>query len=173
MAKYTMLLADYLAKGGALPSSFALIDGFESLFLGQYCDHEIGFETDELFNLKLEHKANMFIPLYAERIRIRAEYWTKATNPTKVRYEKATTQYNMGAQRITTSELPFNAIEATPSVVNKNDEYTNDDIRELRHEENGETLDEVIKMLDFLNKEVNDLVMKLLEEFKPLFMAVY
>lgn len=173
MAKYTMLLAEYLARGGVLPSSFALIEGFESIFLGQYCDHEIGFETDELFKIKLEHKANMLIPLYVERIRLRAEYWTKAINPTKVRYERATTQYNMGAQRITTAELPFDAVEATPSVINKNDEYTNDDVRELRHEENGETLDEVIKMLDFLNKEVNDLVMKLLEDFKPLFMAVY
>lgn len=173
MAKYTMLLADYLARGGALPSSFALIEGLEEIFLGRYCDHEIGFETDELFYIKLEHKANLLIPKYAERISLRAQYWAQAPNPTKVRYEKATTQYNMGAQRITTAELPFNAVEATPSVVNRNDEYTNDDERELRHEENGATLDEVIKMLDYLNKEVNDLVMKLIDEFKPLFMAVY
>lgn len=173
MSKYTMLLADYLARGGALPSSFALIEGFENLFLGQYCDYEIGFETDELFKIKLEHKANLLLPLYAEKINLRAEYWLKATNPTKVRYEKATSVYNMGAQRITTSELPFIGNEATPNVVNRNDEYSNDDVRELRHEENGETLDEVIKMLEYLNREVNDLIMKLLNEFKPLFMAVY
>lgn len=173
MAKYTMLLADYLARGGALPSSFALIDGFEEVFIGQYCDYEIGFETDELFKIKLEHKANLLIPKYVERISLRAEYWTKASNPTKVRYERATTQYNMGNQRIKTTELPFNGATAQPSVINENEEYSNDDVRELRHEENGETLDEVIKMLDFLNKEVNDLVMKLLEDFKPLFMAVY
>lgn len=173
MAKYTMLLAEYLARGGELPQAFALIEGFEAFFIGAYCDYEIGYETDELFKIKLEHKANLIIPIYAEHIRLRAEYWTKATNPTKVRYEKATTQYNMGAQTIKTTELPIDALDATPSLVNQNEEYTNDDVRELRHEENGETLDEVIRMLDFLNKDVYELVHKCLKEFKPLFMGVY
>ena len=173
MAKYTMLLAEYLARGGALPSSFALIEGLQDLFIGQYCDYEIGFETDELFSIKLEHKANLIIPLYKRRIDLRAEYWTKASNPTKVRYEKATTTYNMGAIESKSTELPIDAEDATPNIINNTEAYTNDDVRELRHEENGETLDEVLKALQFLNTEVNDLIMKLLDEFKPLFMAVY
>lgn len=173
MAKYTMLFAEYLANGGALPSSFALIEGFENLFIGEYCDHEIGFETDELFKIKLEHKANLLIPIYEEHIRLRAEYWTRASNPTKVRYEKATTQYNMGEQQISTTELPLDSETATPNVINKTNSYINDDVKELRHEENGETLDEVIKMINFLNNDVNELIQKLLKEFKPLFMGVY
>ena len=31
MAKYTELFSEYLERGGQLPASFALIDGFEDL----------------------------------------------------------------------------------------------------------------------------------------------
>ena len=47
------------------------------------------------------------------------------------------------------------------------------DEREVRKEDNGETIDEVMRMLDFLNKDVATLVEKCLNEFKTLFMAVY
>ena len=43
----------------------------------------------------------------------------------------------------------------------------------MRKEDNGETIDEVMRMLDFLNKDVTTLVEKCLNEFKTLFMAVY
>lgn len=173
MAKYTMLLAEYLAKGGALPSSFALIQGFEDLFIQKYCDHEIGFETDELFYIKLDLMASLKIQAYKDKIDARVIYWAKVPNPTKVHYEHATTTYNMGAQKVKTTELPFDSATAEPNVINQNDAYKNDDDREVTHEDNGETLDDVIKMLDYLNKDVTTLIEKLLDEFKPLFMGVY
>ena len=40
MAKYTETLADYLAGGRDLPAEFALIDGFDKLFVGKYVDQE-------------------------------------------------------------------------------------------------------------------------------------
>lgn len=173
MAKYTMTLAEYLARGGALPSSFALIDGFENHFIGRYCDHEIGFETDALFSIKLEAKANLVMQAYKDKIDAIALYWAKVPNPTKVYYELATTNYDMGKQRIQTTELPFNTQAAEPNVVNENDPYHNEDERETRREENGETLDDVLRMLEFLNKEVETLVEKCLDEFDNLFMKVY
>ena len=173
MAKYTMTLADYLSKGGQLPASFDLIGGFENHFIGRYCDKEIGFETDALFEIKLEAKANLVMQAYKDKIDARALYWTKTTNPTKVHYEKATTQYNFGEQSNQTAELPFNAPTAQPNVVSKSNEYKNNDERELRVEDNGETLDDVLKMLDFLNKDVETLVEKCLNEFDNLFMKVY
>ena len=94
MAKYTMLLAEYLQKGGQLPASFALIDGFEDLFVARYCDHEIGFETDALFYIKLEYVANLVMQVYADKIATRAFYWTKANNPVKSYYEKSKTKTN-------------------------------------------------------------------------------
>lgn len=173
MAKYTMTLADYLSRGGQLPASFGIIEGFENHFIGRYCDKEIGFETDALFEIKLETKANLIMQEYKNRIDARVLYWTKTANPTKVHYEKATTQYNFGEQSNQTAELPFNAPTAQPNMVSKSNEYKNNDERQLRVEDNGETLDDVLKMLDFLNKDVATLIEKCLNEFDNLFMKVY
>ena len=43
----------------------------------------------------------------------------------------------------------------------------------MRNEENGETLDEVLRAIDYLNKDVSTLVEKCLNEFRNLFMKVY
>ena len=173
MAKYTMLLAEYLQKGGQLPASFSLIQGLEDLFVAKYCDHEIGFETDELFRIKLEYKANLLIPMYKQRIDMLSAYWTKAENPTKVFYEKSTTLTNIGNQKNTTTDLPFNSVTAEPNSISDLGERQDTGKTEIRREENGETADEVLRIIDFLNKEVNPLIEKLLNEFKTLFMGVY
>ena len=36
MAKYTELFAEYLERGGTLPASFSLIEGFEEIFKKHY-----------------------------------------------------------------------------------------------------------------------------------------
>ena len=173
MAKYTMLLAEYLQKGGQLPASFSLIQGFEDLFIAKYCDKEIGFETDELFRIKLEYTANLIMQSYADKIATRVIYWTKANNPTKTYYEKTTTLSNIGAQKNKTTDLPFNSVEAEPNSISDLGERQDTGEVEIRREENGETADEVLRIIDFLNKEVNPLIEKLLNEFKDLFMGVY
>ena len=191
MAKYTMLLAEYLQKGGQLPASFALIDGFEDLFVARYCDHEIGFETDALFSIKLEYVANLVMQAYADKIATRAFYCTKANNPVKAYYEKTKVKTNLGAQRSVTSigaqenkttDLPFDDTTAEPNSVSNlgeredeinQDAVENNDLRETWKQDNGETIDELMRMLDFLNKDVTTLVQKCLDEFKPLFMGVY
>ena len=68
MAKYTETLGEYLASGHTLPSVFSDITGFDTHFLARYIDREIGFETEALFEIKLEGKANIIIPLYKDRI---------------------------------------------------------------------------------------------------------
>lgn len=173
MAKYTMLLTEYLEGGGALPSSFSLIQGFEDAFIGEYCDHEIGYETPLLFEIKLKAKADLIMQAYADKIAKRTLYWAKVDNPTKVYYEKTTTSYDMGKQKAQSTQLPFDATDAEPNVISENDAYHNEDERETRKEDNGENVDEVMRMLDFLNKDVTTLVQKCLAEFKTLFMEVY
>ena len=173
MAKYTMLLAEYLQKGGQLPASFSLIQGFEDLFIAKYCDKEIGFETDELFRIKLEYKANLLIPMYKQRIDMLSAYWTKAENPTKVFYEKSTTLSNIGAQKNKTTDLPFNSVTAEPNSISDLGERQDTGEVEITKQDDNDTLDELMRRLDFLNKDVNTLVQKCLNEFKPLFMGVY
>ena len=173
MAKYTMLLAEYLQKGGQLPASFSLIQGFEDLFIAKYCDKEIGFETDELFRIKLEYTADLIMQSYADKIATRAIYWTKANNSTKTYYEKTTTLSNIGAQKNKTTDLPFNSVDAEPNSISDLGERQDTGEVEITKQDDNDTLDELMRMLDFLNKDVNTLVQKCLNEFKPLFMGVY
>ena len=65
MAKYTELLTEYIENGGTLPTAFSLITGFEDLFIRHFCNYEIGFETETLFAIKLEEKADLYMNLYA------------------------------------------------------------------------------------------------------------
>ena len=68
MAKYTETLGEYLEAGHSLPSIFSQITDFDKYFLARYIDREIGFETETLFEIKLEGKADLVIPLYKDRI---------------------------------------------------------------------------------------------------------
>lgn len=68
MAKYTETLGEYLEAGHSLPSIFSQITDFDKYFLARYIDREIGFETETLFGIKLEGKADLVIPLYKDRI---------------------------------------------------------------------------------------------------------
>ena len=68
MAKYTETLGEYLSSGHTLPTIFNQITDFNNYFLARYIDREIGFETDTLFEIKLEAKAELIIPLYKDRI---------------------------------------------------------------------------------------------------------
>lgn len=199
MAKYTELLSEYLERGGQLPASFALIDGFEDLFKLHYCDKEIGFETEALFQMKLERTARINMPFYADRIRRLASAYYNFDVPAKIRYEKtygttkigeqngSTTQNdNLGAQDGTTTELPFDSATAAPSAkthaeaVNNSgagtshaDAQINSDERMTEHRESGYTPDEAMKAVEFLNSQIEPLIQKLLDEFKRLFMQVY
>ncbi len=173
MAKYTMLLAEYLEMGGQLPASFALINGFEDLFIARYCDHEIGFETDALFYIKLELKADIYMQKYADKIQRLATAWGIYDNPVRVRFTEEHKQFDGGKQHGSTTELPFDSETAEPSVISDTDAYKNTEARATTEQESGETHDEAIASIEFLNNKVKSLIEDLLNEFKPLFMGVY
>ena len=78
---HTELFTQYIANNGgadsALPSLFdkipsITIDGeitsFKDAFVLNFCDREIGFETEALFALKLEGRAKLVIPRYAHKL---------------------------------------------------------------------------------------------------------
>lgn len=195
MAKYTELYIDYVKGGGDIPASFGLIEGFADLFLQRYCASEIGFETEELFALKLESKANLVMGDYAERIRLLAQQYAKIDAPAKTIYEKSTLTRNTGArkstsatdygaQESTSTELPFNSQTAEPSIKNnsgaKRDENetnteaaVDSETRGYERSEGGATLDEILRSLEYLNGRVKHVLEECLGEFKPLFMGIY
>lgn len=165
MAKYTMLLAEYLERGGQLPASFALIDGFSEIFKKHYCDKEIGFETELLFFMKLDEKADLYMQLYADKLTRLASAYNLFDAGAKVRYST----FNGGKQHAETTELPFDSGRAEPNVLNDSDAYVNTD--EAR--ETGGSLDELQRRVEFVNGKAKSLVEELLNVFKPCFMGVY
>ncbi|MBR2774986.1 MAG: hypothetical protein IKD73_08390 [Selenomonadaceae bacterium] len=178
MAKYTETLQEYLEGGGLLPtSSFALIEGFEDLFKERFCDSEIGFETETLFLMKLDMRAKIVMPVYADKIAIRAaQIAGLKTAPAKVRYE--TRVY--GAQHSETSndgkstELPLDPATTLPNSTTETsgeadvdahtDEFTFDE---------GLSADERLRLIDAMNAAAAPILEECLNEFKPLFMGVY
>lgn len=108
MAKYTELLSEYLASGGELPAAFAQIEGFEDLFVAEYIDREIGYETPELFKIKLELLANLVIPPYLARITALENVSNKIIAPNKKRVRTGNTERTRGGQIInaTTNGTP-------------------------------------------------------------------
>lgn len=165
MAKYTMLLAEYLERGGQLPASFALIDGFEDLFKKHFCDKELGFETELLFAMKLEEKADIYMQLYADKLTRLASAYNLFDAGARVRYST----FTGGKQHAETTELPFDATSAEPNTLSDTDEYTNTD--EAR--ETGGTLDELQRRVEFVNNKARSLIEELLKVFDPCFMKVY
>lgn len=173
MAYFTETLIEYVKDGGTFPASFDLIEGFEDLFFHHFCDKEIGFETEELFAFKLEGRANLVMQVYADRIAKLKDTFDRLDEPVKTYYEERDTKLNMGAQKIKTSELPFEEQTATPSVINQNDAYENNDNTKTTRTESGDTTAEVIQALNVLNGKVRIILSELLDEFNSLFMGVY
>lgn len=168
MAKYTELFAEYLEGGGELPAAFADINGFEDLFVARFCDKEIGFETEALFRIKLEEKAELVIPAYVKLLASYNEAWAKVGNPTKTRSRT----FTGGAQGASTTALPMNSVTANPSQSTQTDSYVDTDV----NTEDGFTPDEALRYLEHiekLKKEEFIILDKCLNEFNSLFMQVY
>lgn len=79
---HTELLTQYIANNGgadkALPSLFDKVPNitvddevttFKDAFILNFCDREIGFETEELFALKLESRAKLVLPFYINKLK--------------------------------------------------------------------------------------------------------
>ena len=145
MAKYTELFIDYVRKGGTLPAIFEQITGFEEQFISNFADKEIGFETEDLFKLKLENKANIVIPFYKDKIAIYDSLIEKykklsgktiietTTNSRDIEHnfgatnENSETSGNNGAITSQNWDVPISgAIEDTPPQgISKQDAFTN------------------------------------------------
>lgn len=174
MAKYTISYADYVRKGGEIPASFADIDGFELLFLERYADREIGFETEDIFAYKLRLKADLWIPDYKERIGWQNSLLAKIENElTKTSSDESSGTSEIGAQRSTSTALPFNSTAATPNQINAADASTNKSADASTHTET-ETMRaaELGERMRLAEGRAN-LLGELLDKFENLFMGVY
>lgn len=80
-AEHTEFFSEYIANNGgaenALPSLFDKVPNitiddevttFKDAFILNFCEREIGFETEELFALKLEARAKLVLPFYITKL---------------------------------------------------------------------------------------------------------
>ena len=172
MAKYTETLAEQVAGGGVLPSaSFALIAGFEDLFKERYAGNEIGFETETLFALRLDARAKIVMPVYADKVTAMASAMTGIKLPARGHYETKIYGEVKASSSGSVTELPMTGT-ASPSSSTENGATTetHTDTTEL-HE--TITPAEFIEIIDALNAKIGLILNDCLNEFKTLFMGIY
>ena len=165
MAYFTETYLEWLEDGGTIPASFGLIDGFKNAFENRYCDREIGFETPELFQRKLDLKASEVMPIYSARL---TAFNALDYAPTKKNTSKAT----IGKRKTSMADLPINAVSSTepvPSTISATDEATDSQTNEA----SGFTPSERIEWEKALLEKRTSILQTCLDEFEPLFMQVY
>lgn len=181
MARYTELLSEWLEAGGELPPSFATIQGFEELFIGEYIDHEIGYETPGLFDIKMNHYAELYIPPYRDRIDQLKLAQQELLSPTKVHIKTGAIQRDEGIVTHKDWELPTvkknedgSETLASPSNQDTTESEPNlETYKDLTDTDTGLTPDEALRRVEKLEGEVKSLMRYLLAEFRPLFMEIF
>lgn len=165
MAYFTETYLEWLEDGGVIPASFGLIEGFAKAFENRYCDREIGFETPELFQRKLDLRASEVMPIYSARLSAfeKLDYEPK---------KKSTSNATIGKRKTSMADLPIDAVSSTepvPSTISATDEA----IDSATSEASGFTPSERIEWERALMERRTSILQTCLDEFEPLFMQVY
>lgn len=170
MAFYTETLREYLNHGNELPESFGLIVktgyDFNTLFYEYYADREIGFETEELFALKVKKLADLYIPDYVKII----ENYESVIEALKAKSKKTESLTENGKITTRQFDLPI-AGETTginPSGIGET-EPTNNKTTTT----NEESADELTRKIDWLLGQEKNAIEQLLEKFERCFMQVF
>lgn len=165
MAYFTETYLEWLEDGGQIPASFGLIEGFEKAFENRYCDREIGFETPELFQRKLDLRASEVMPIYSARL---TAFGKLDYEPKKKNVSNAT----IGKRKTSMADLPIDAVSSTepvPSTISATDEASDS----ATSEASGFTPSERIEWEKALLERRTSILQTCLDEFEPLFMQVY
>lgn len=172
MPKFTITLANYL-QSHELPTIFNDIVGFSEIFILEYLDREIGFETEWLFEQKLLGRSNLVVPLYVERISKLKIIEEKLFTQLQVqRSESKLGNYNLGKQLQKVTNLPFNDDVTEPNTINESDEVLNSDEIMTTYAEDLHPSDLKLQYDEILNTE-KFILRRLLNEFNDLFMKIY
>ena len=170
MAFYTETLREYVQRGNEFPESFQLIAktgyDFSTLFYEYYADREIGFETEELFALKLKKVADLYIPQYVKII----ENYESVIEALKAKTKKTENLTENG--KITTRQFDLPIAGETqginPSGIGETDSTGNKTITT-----NDESADELTRKIDWLMSQEKNAIEQLLEKFERCFMQVF
>ena len=170
MAFYTETLREYINHGNELPESFGLIAqtgyDFNAIFFEHFADREIGFETEELFALKVKKVADLYISQYVKII----ENYESVIEALKAKSKKTESLTENGKITTRQFDLPI-AGETTginPSGIGETEPTSNKTTTT-----NDETADEITRKIDWLLGQEKNAIEQLLEKFERCFMQVF
>ena len=195
---HTELFTQYIANNGgaenALPSLFDKVPNitiddevttFKDAFILNFCDREIGFETEELFSLKLEARAKLVLPFYISKLNQlasidyinakRTESETRTTTGNITDGGKDTNTRFKGENPLIDTTLAFNAKAVTEQETNeigygKNTNTTGNENVTREYTDSG------IEAHDLYERVLNDTMNmwnEIFKKFESLFMQVW
>ena len=170
MAFYTETLREYINHGNELPESFGLIAqtgyDFNTLFFEHFADREIGFETEELFALKVKKVADLYIPDYVKII----ENYESIIEALKAKTKKS--ESITENEKITTRQFDLPVAGVTDGI-NPSGIGETDPTRAKTTTTSDESPDELTRKVDWLLGQEKNALMDLLERFERCFMQVF
>lgn len=170
MAFYTETLREYINHGNELPESFGLIAqtgyDFNTIFFEHFADREIGFETEELFALKVKKVADLYIPDYVKII----QNYESIIEALKAKTKKSESLTEN--EKITTRQFDLPVAGATDGI-NPSGIGETDPTRAKTTTTTDESADELTRKVDWLLGQEKNALMDLLERFERCFMQVF
>ena len=195
---HTESFTQYIANNGGaentLPSLFDKVPNitiddevttFKDAFILNFCDREIGFETEELFALKLESRAELVLPFYINKLKQlasidyinakRTESETRTTTGNITDGGKDTNTRFKGENPLIDTSLAFNAKAVTEQEINeigygKNTNTTGSENVTREYTDSG------IEARDLYERVLNDTMNvwnEIFKKFDSLFMQVW
>lgn len=197
-AEHTEFFSEYIANNGgaenALPTLFDKVPSitindeittFKDAFILNFCEREIGFETEELFALKLESRAKLVLPFYISKLNQLASI--DYINAKRTESEKRTNTGNItdggkdtntrfkGENPLIDTSLTFNAKAVTEQETNeigygKNTNTTGSENVTREYTDSG------IEARDLYERVLNDTMNvwnEIFKKFDSLFMQVW
>ena len=197
-AEHTEFFSEYIANNGgaenALPALFDKVPSitiddevttFKDAFILNFCEREIGFETEELFALKLEARAKLVLPFYINKLKQLASI--DYINAKRTESEKRTNTGNItdggkdtntrfkGENPLIDTSLTFNAKAVSEQETNeigygKNTNTTGSE------NVTREYTDSEIEARDLYERVLNDTInvwYEIFKKFESLFMQVW
>lgn len=160
MAKYTMLFGELMNEtDAAYPAAFDKIPDiyegvtFKDLFLERYADREIGFETDGLFLIKWNARADVVVSYYLDKIKVYNDLKEKGFGDTSTEFTEEKTYLN---PILNDGKLPNTNVNAG-----------------FTREHGGENSRNYFDRSIAAYREIPNVYNDLLREFETLFMQVY
>ena len=170
MAFFTETLRDYINNGNKLPESFRLIAktgyDFNAIFFDHFADREIGFETEELFALKVKKVADLWIPQYVKMI----QNYDSIIEALKAKTKKS--ESITENEKITTRQFDLPVAGVTDGI-NPSGIGETDPTRAKTTTTTDESPDELTRKVDWLLGQEKNALLDLLERFERCFMQVF